>query len=299
MTKLAQMAPTGSEGGNTISPSSHSIKKEKRSSGAKRWMFTWNNYPEDWLAQMAPCLHGCMWIAGYEVGPQGTPHVQGYCEFPVKVRPIGYKGCPKEVHWGDKDGKPCKGSREHCVKYCSKDGKVDLESTLKPIKPIKVWPMSRQYQKDILGVIAGEPDDRMIYWIWSEAGGTRKTSTAKYLAVNHDALILGGKAADIRNAICMYLQKHGHTPELVVINIPKSFSQEFVSYESFENIKDMCFYSGKYEGGMVVGNSPHLIIFANFYPQTSKMTAEGRWKIINIDGTENESEPESDLDGDI
>lgn len=285
MTTLAQMAPQDSVEGNTISSTS---KTKKRISGAKRWMFTWNNYPEDWLAQMAPCLEGVEWCAGYEVGEKGTPHVQGYAEFPEKVRPIGYRGCPKDVHWGDKDGKPCKGNRQHCVNYCSKDGKVEPKSTLKPPKGIKVWPMERDWQKKILAEIEEEPDDRCIHWIWSKTGGTRKTSTCKYLAVKKNAIVLGGKAADVRNAICEYKKTNGETPELIVINIPKSFAAEYVSYEAFENIKDMCFYSGKYEGGMVVGNSPHLYIFANFYPDVKKMTAEGRWSITNIDPSDDD-----------
>ena len=96
----------------------------------------------------------------------------------------------------------------------------------------------------------------------------------------------GGKAADCRNCIVEYVKKHdGVTPEIVLVNIPKSFCRDFVSYEGFENIKDMCFYSGKYEGGMVVGNSPHLFVFANFPPDEKKMSLD-RWNIIVLDEEE-------------
>ncbi len=70
---------------------------------------------------MAPGLGKALWIVGTEIGEGGTPHLQGYVEFPTKVRPIGYKGFPKEIHWGDKDGKPARGTREENINYCSKD----------------------------------------------------------------------------------------------------------------------------------------------------------------------------------
>lgn len=44
----------------------------------------------------------------------------------------------------------------------------------------------------------------------------------------------------------------------------------------------MCFYSGKYEGGMVVGNNPHLLVFANIEPDTKKMS-DDRFIVQNID----------------
>ena len=50
----------------------------------------------------------------------------------------------------------------------------------------------------------------------------------KDLAVKHKALILGGKAADVRNCICEYKKDNGSTPELIVINIPRSFSADYV-----------------------------------------------------------------------
>ena len=54
-----------------------------------------------------------------------------------------------------------------------------------------------------------------------------------------------------------------------------------MSYEAFENLKDMIFYSGKYEGGMICGNCPHLFIFSNFHPDCEKMSVD-RWNIKEI-----------------
>lgn len=272
-----KVVPKVPEGGNTISPSLKKTCMKKQISCAKNWCFTLNNYTEAELSSISSIVPEICTLAivAKEVGESGTPHLQGFCAFKIKCRPMSHD-FPKRMHW-----EKCKGSAAQNEAYCSKDGDVVLRHGFP--KPIFVHPCERQWQQDILKAIKQEPDDRVINWIWSREGGTRKTSMCKYLAVKHKAVILGGKAADVRNAICDYAKTNGQTPELIVINIPKSFDPTYVSYEAFENIKDMCFYSGKYEGGMVVGNSPHLFIFANFAPNTKKMTTQGRWNIVNID----------------
>ena len=76
------------------------------------------------------------------------------------------------------------------------------------------------------------------------------------------------------------------------MNVPKCLESEgggYISYEALENIKDMYFYSGKYEGGCVNGNSPHIYIFANFPPDESKMTVDRhgkhRFRIVDLDAS--------------
>ena len=270
--------------GNTISPpvtQNIGKKKSKQISCAKNWCFTLNNWTEeelDMISSIVPKICEKS-VVGKEVGDQGTPHLQGFCSFKKKCRPLSHE-FPPRMHW-----EKCRGTIQQNIEYCQKEGNVVIR--LGVPRPIHVWPMERDWQKTILEEIKEIPNERTLNWIWSHAGGTRKTSTCKYLVVKHNAIVLGGKAADVRNAVCKYKETHGHCPELIVINIPKSFAPEYVSYEAFENIKDMCFYSGKYEGGMVVGNSPHVYIFANFYSDTSKMTDEQRWNIINIDPKDN------------
>lgn len=231
---------------------------------------------------MAPGLEGCQWIVGYEVGEQGTAHLQGYVEFPTKVRPIGYKGFPVQIHWGDKEGKPCKGDRMHNVKYCSKDGKVEQASTLKPPREVKFPPMDKDWEKEVLEIIKQEPDDRTIYWYWSESGNIGKTTFCKYLCLKHDACLLAGKGADVRNGALTWKKDKGAYPDLCVFPVPRSFNSEYLSYEAIENIKDALFYSGKYEGGTVADPCPHLFVFSNFPPDESKMSTD-RWVIVNID----------------
>ena len=228
---------------------------------------------------------GLEYIIGVEVGESGTPHLQGYIESQVKIRP-DQLGLSRSIHW-----EKAKGNRNQNVLYCGKDGEARSSLACKPRRPLKVLKESQLYpwQKGILRDIESEPDDRTLHWIWSHGGNVGKTTFCKYLSHKYGAIALGGKAADCRNGCVSYMEANGYAPEFVVIPIPKSFSPDYVSYEAMESVKDMYFYSGKYEGGMINANCPHVYVFCNFYPDTSKMM-EDRWKIVCID------EPENDLE---
>ena len=85
----------------------------------------------------------------------------------------------------------------------------------------------------------------------------------------------------MKHGVISYKETNGYTPEFIVVNIPRSFNQDYLSYTGLEEIKDMFFYSGKYEGGMVDGNPPHLWIFSNEDP-VHDMMSNDRWKCYKI-----------------
>ena len=231
------------------------------------------------------CKYLCskMGILALEIGDSGTPHVQGYIEFTNKLRPFSLKLSPR-VRW-----EVAKGTREQNVQYCSKGSDGDEANILwskgikKPIKLIEEKDMYK-WQTDILELLETEPDDRSIHW-YVGPGGCGKTCFCKYLCSKMGAIMLSGKGADVRNGVVEYVKMNGYTPEIVLVNIPRSMNSDYLSYEGIENIKDMCFYSGKYEGGMVLGNCPHLLIFANELPDMDKCSKD-RWKITILDSDE-------------
>ena len=137
------------------------------------------------------------------------------------------------------------------------------------------------WQKTIIKKIKEVPDDRSIYWFWEPEGCRGKTTFQKYIYLNFDnVIVLSGSAHDMKNGIVQYKERMGVLPKIVLINIPRSKSG-FVSYTGIEEIKDMFFFSGKYEGGMVCGPNPHVLIFANDEPDTHKMSAD-RWIIKEL-----------------
>ena len=57
--------------------------------------------------------------------------------------------------------------------------------------------------------------------------------------------------------------------------------EEYVSYQAIEAIKNGIFYNTKYESKMITYNSPHVIIFANFFPDITKLSSD-RWVIREL-----------------
>lgn len=167
------------------------------------------------------------------------------------------------------------------INYCTKDGDFKCYRC-KPPRKLKLITPDRDWEIEILEMIKHEPDDRTIHWIWSTEGAMGKTSFCKYLVAKHNACVLHGKGDNIRHGLAQWINDKGEYPEVVVYPIPRCFDKTYLSYEGLENIKDMFFYSGKYEGGQVCGPSPHLFVFANCCPDEYKMSAD-RWQIKCID----------------
>lgn len=270
----SKIVPLG-EGNTKLLPT---VKKQI--SPSKKWCFTLNNYTDNELIVISSIVpqYCKIYIIGKEIGDSGTPHLQGYIEFITKKRPFNVFLIPR-IHW-----EKARGTRHENFIYCSKDAEIFMQNGYSLPKEVKVLDKNQLYewQKELVNIILEEPDDRTIYWYWSSCGNIGKTTFCKYLTMKHGAICLHGKGADCRNGIVDYKNTNGDTPRLIVYPIPRSYNSEYLSYESLENIKDMYFYSGKYEGGMICGNCPHLIVFSNEEPDYSKCSID-RWVVKNID----------------
>jgi hypothetical protein len=102
------------------------------------------------------------------------------------------------------------------------------------------------------------------------------------LVCKKKALVLSSKSADMKYGIVKYIEKHGHAPQIIIIDVPRSVDLNFLSYTGIEEVKNGCFFSPKYECDMVCFNSPHVIIFANEPPNALKCSAD-RWKVVCLD----------------
>ena len=249
---------------------------KKRGNSAKNWCFTLNNWTEDELAPMAPKLDRLEmdYVIGKEAGEEGTPHLQGAVFAKEKFRPMEKLGFTPRIHW-----ESCKGNIQQNVTYCIKGG--DYITNIKIPRTLTFPEFNKPWQLMVLEILKTAPDDRTIHWFHGPAN-IGKTTFTKYLVSKLGAVMVAGKGADVRNAICTYLKDTGTFPEIVVFPIPRSFNADYLSYEALENIKDMCFYSGKYEGGQVCGPCPHLLVFSNEQPDYGRMSAD-RWAVHQID----------------
>lgn len=247
-------------------------QKRRRVSASKRWCFTLNNYTEDELGVISTsiaslCRYGCY---GLEVGESGTPHVQGYLEFKERRRPMS-TSMSKRIHW-----ELARGTKIENIEYCSKEGL----SFVYPI-PYKTDIKLRPWQLRILDVLKEKPDDRTITWVWEPDGCSGKTTFQKYVFTHlARTVVLSGKGSDMKQGIAKYYEACTELPEIVLINIPRSCTG-FLSYSGIEEIKDMFFYSPKYEGCMVCGACPHVVVFANCEPEYERMSSD-RWNVIEV-----------------
>lgn len=256
---------------------------------SKHFCFTFNNYPEgsgDTIEDLCKEIAN-EWAFQEEIAPKtGTPHIQGYIHFKQRVNPIHliYTGL---IHW-----EKCKNiaaSRNYCKKSNTRKeggkqwehliemqrvGRPKKETSNKIIETIKVINELYEWQKEICEMIKKEPESRKIYWYWEPDGGAGKTEFQRYLVVKHDAIVVSGKAHDIKCGIARWVQEKKSYPKLVIINIPKSLDEKCISYQAMEDVKDALFFSGKYESGMIVGNPPHLLIFANIEPQYGRLSKD-------------------------
>lgn len=248
---------------------------QKRSGLSKYWVFTWNNYPVDHMDHFHELGKDLKWIFGYEVGENGTPHLQGYLECDHRIRPIEYCKLPKEIHFEKR-----KGTRLQNIKYCCKDGKVKSRG-IRAVRPIIVAEPTG-WQKEVAQLVEGLPDGRTIIWVWEPVGNRGKTQLARWLCHTQGAVYLNGA----KRHVLATAFKHEEC-DLFIFGVPRSMDEKGppVSYAALEQLKDGLFHSGfgTEATGMCLRNPPHILVLANEPPNKTRLS-EDRWKIGVIEG---------------
>lgn len=230
----------------------------------------------DWIVWIK---HMPKWIIGYEVCPKtGKKHMQCFFEH------YGKRGAKARTIWNRWPRihiKPAYASIEANLRYCSKDG--NYETNLKFDQELNLLSPSMFYdwQRNLVEMVLDKPDDRQIYWYYELEGCAGKTAIAKYICAKLDAIVVSGKSSDCKNAIMQFKASKSYYPTIIIFDIPRC-NNNHLSYEAMECIKNGFFYSGKYEGGMCIFNSPHVIVFSNQLPEMDKLSHD-RWQIIHID----------------
>jgi len=127
------------------------------------------------------------------------------------------------------------------------------------------------WQSELFAKLETEADARSIHWYYDRTGNKGKSYFARnYKGPNY--YVTGGKAADIF---------YGYQYEPVVFFDLARMKQDIVQYDVMEAFKNGQFYSTKYESKLVRFNVPHVIVFANFHPNTEMLSAD-RWDIKEI-----------------
>lgn len=123
---------------------------------------------------------------------------------------------------------------------------------------------------------------RTIYWIYEAEGGTGKTLFLQWIYhTMDDVVLISGKGADVKHEVAKFVEKNDCCPKIVLVNVVRT-CQEYVSYQSLEEVKDMFFLSGKYQGAIVSGPRPIMLVMANDGPNREKMSRD-RWCVGRIE----------------
>lgn len=248
----------------------------------RSWFFTLNNPEDDDLAQLTQWFESFCekYIFQLEVGDKcGTPHFQGVLYFKNAVSFNTMRQVHGRASWFRTI------SWVRAVQYCSKSTTRVDGPWMKGVnvrRPVTVVTELRPWQAEEARRCALPPDDRAVRWLFDTEGGTGKTQFAKYMAVSHKSVaVLSGRGADMLHI----LAKAVATREITVVIFMFTRAVEgFVSYSTIEAIKDGIVCSGKYDSELILMNSPHVLVLANFEPDRSRLSAD-RWDIVNLGQT--------------
>lgn len=268
------------------STASDTNTKKRQCSPYKHARFTLNNYTFDDVRMILETCSNSSRVKKYifqeEIGEEkGTPHLQGYIEFTVKLRPMGIFKYTKDIHWS-----PAYKPYAEAIKYCCDPAKLlpggKCHRNFRPPRNIvdhyyehdpKWW------QLELEDLMQQEPDPRKVYWYFDEIGGTGKTTYARHLELKYEALRVSGNATDIKCALKTHVDNVGDI-WCVVFDFTRT-QEGKISYTAIEDVKNATCFSGKYESSPVIYEFPHVICFANFPPDERALSRD-RWVIKDI-----------------
>lgn len=139
-------------------------------------------------------------------------------------------------------------------------------------KPEEMCCVLREWQQQVADILRDTPNDRTVYWCWESTGGRGKSFLAEYLVRNAGGILLPSKSAEA---------KYLFTGQRIAIFDFSRSQEDAIPYGLIEEIKNAHFASTKYEPVSKIYNKPHVICFANFEPDLSKLSID-RWNVINI-----------------
>lgn len=263
--------------GNTDTILAPATAKKKVSPQHRRWCWTENNPDVDKVDTLLSILdsQAKCYVFSLERGDNGTPHFQGYVEFKNGRTLEGVKKLVSpRAHL-----EIAKGDAAANYVYCTK-GPI-AGPWIKGLSPPVTSDIIefRPWQQQVWDKYRGVPEKRKIHWLWESTGNTGKTSLAKHMCLQGDTIYVCGKAADVKCAIAKWVGDHKPL-RAIVWDLPRT-AQGYVSYAGLEEVKNGIFFNGKYESGMVLYNTCHVFVFANFEPDTNALSAD-RWDIHNI-----------------
>lgn len=274
----------------------------RRTQRSRGWCFTLNNHTQLEIDHLLACMEqsgatGYVWclsvsavltgpsrdpffryVMQEERGETGTPHIQGFVYFRNQIAVTSLK------QWNNRLHLEATRSVNNSVDYCSdpekRHGRIwaqafRVRDELHLLEHADLY----DWQRELLEELTGRTNDRSIVWYTDPNGGTGKTQLCKHVLGTLPGVcyLTGAAGKDIAHQIV----KARCDPRIVLCNFARS-SEGNTSYAALEAAKDGLVFSGKYEGGVRMFPSPHVIVFANWSPDITQLSLD-RWKIRRLE----------------
>lgn len=131
--------------------------------------------------------------------------------------------------------------------------------------------------------------DRKITWVYETVGNTGKSYFGEYWSRTDPKRFYYVNAISSARDFATVIktaQSSGWTGHCLIIDLTRSHEDRDSLYIPLEMIKSGIITATKYEGGTIdLGSRPHVVVFANWPPNISKLSLD-RWDINRIEYTD-------------
>lgn len=212
-----------------------------------------------------------------ERGAQGTPHLQGFVYFKNQIALSTLKQWNNRLHL--EPTRSINNSIDYCSDPTKRHGRI-WSTNFRVGDPLQLLEIADLYdwQMELMTELLLRPDDRSIVWYTDPEGGTGKTALCKHLLGTMPGVLYITSASS--KDVAYQIIKARSDPRVIICNFPRS-GEGVVSYNALEAAKDGLVFSGKYEGGVRLFPSPHVIVFANWPPDRTQLSQD-RWIIRKL-----------------
>lgn len=138
------------------------------------------------------------------------------------------------------------------------------------------------WQETFIDFFDTAPDNRTIHWVFDRIGGNGKSDLTNWLLSHKEAFLVdSGKLSDIAYA-------YDNQP-IVIFDLARD-TEDYCPYRAMEAFKNGRFFSPKYTSCLKVFKPPHVVVFANYEADLSKLSFD-RWDCISLDDFKISSNP--------
>ncbi len=147
--------------------------------------------------------------------------------------------------------------------------------TMNELREIYSTAVFRPWQEDLISYLNAPVHPRQVLWFYDEAGNTGKSWMASYLSSTASAFVVtNGKIADIAHAY--------NNETTVIFDLSRTQVDKIDHiYALMESFKNGRIFSPKYESVVKTFSPCHVVAFANFIPDHSKLSQD-RWLVKTL-----------------